>query len=145
MISKVFLILILPLFAPIKTVNNQNNVNLEVTNILDNDGQLIISIFNDAEQFPKTPFKVLKIAKQANSKSTTSNFFLEEGQYSIIVLDDSNKNGKMDYRLGVYPKEAFGFSNNAQIEGLKSPSFEDCLFKIKKDDIVNILIPLKEL
>ncbi|TLX73513.1 DUF2141 domain-containing protein [Labilibacter sediminis] len=145
MISKIFLLLILPLFTTSEPTEKQSNINLEISNIQDSKGQLVVSIYSAKDQFPKAPFKVLNIPKQANSKVTKASFYLEEGHYAIVILNDVNSNGEMDYRLGIYPKEAFGFSNNATVSGFKSPSFEDCLFKVQKDETVNVAISLNKI
>lgn len=144
MISKLLLFIWLPLQL-ISEHNKQPNVSIEVSNIKDDDGQLVVSIYNEANQFPDNPIKIINIPKHGKDRLISYQLYLPEDNYSIIVLDDINSNGKMDYRFGIYPKEAFGFSNNTKVSGLKSPSFEDCLFKVEKDEMAKMAIDLNKI
>lgn len=120
-------------------------LTLEISNISDDEGQLVVSIYNAENQFPDNPIKIINIPKQKNSETSKTKLLLEEGNYAIIVLNDTNTNGKMDYRFGVYPKEAFGFSNNAKVKGVKRPSFKDCLFTVDNNKMLKVSIRLNEI
>ena len=37
---------------------------------------------------------------------------LAAGEYAIAVVQDLNQNHELDKRLGLFPKEPYGFSNN---------------------------------
>jgi uncharacterized protein (DUF2141 family) len=64
-----------------------------------------------------------------------------QGTYGIAVLDDENRDGKLDYRL-VIPKEGVGFSNYLQ-HGIKRPSFSDFCFRMTKDKPVRVAVQMK--
>jgi uncharacterized protein (DUF2141 family) len=124
---------------------DHQDVTIEISNIQKSKGQLIISFYNCEAQFPHSPFKVMRVPKIPNRKTIGINSNLTEGKYAIIVLDDYNKNNKMDYRLKVFPKEAFGFSNNARAKGLKRPSFYDCAVDVIKENDAPLQVRLKKL
>ncbi|MEQ1668750.1 MAG: DUF2141 domain-containing protein, partial [Sulfuriferula sp.] len=48
---------------------------------------------------------------------------LPAGNYAIIVYHDENDNGKLDLRLGMFPKEGYGLSNN--LKPLGPPAYQD--------------------
>ena len=50
------------------------------------------------------------------------------GQWALLLVHDSNGNGKMDKRFGI-PREGFGFSNNPAIR-FGAPSAGDVRFEV---------------
>jgi len=60
--------------------------------------------------------------------------------YGITLLDDENKNGKLDYKF-VIPKEGVGFSNYEQ-HGFRRPVFSDFSFLLKKNETIHVPIRL---
>lgn len=56
---------------------------------------------------------------------------IKPGIYGIAILDDENKNEKMDYGL-ILPKEGFGFSDYYHT-GMKRPKFDSFDFVLKNE------------
>ena len=50
------------------------------------------------------------------------------GQWSLILIHDSNSNGKLDKRFGI-PREGFGFSGNPSI-GFGPPNSQSVHFEV---------------
>ncbi len=76
------------------------------------------------------------------SSVTTVFADIPEGEYSISVFHDENKNGEIDKNSFGIPKESYGFSNN--IMGMFGPpSFEEAKFKVSKEGVVHLKIKLR--
>jgi len=108
------------------------NTQIIVTGIRSPKGQVIVSIFKDEKGYEEEkPFKSIPFDKKAlNSGKLVLECSLEPGTYGITLLDDENKNGKMEKTFIGVPKEGFGFSNFF-MEKLKKPSFSDFKTNIK--------------
>ena len=63
---------------------------------------------------------------------------IKKGIYGLAVLDDENRNTKMDYGW-IMPKEGFGFGNYLH-RGWNSPHFDDFKFNLKSDKQVLIVV-----
>jgi uncharacterized protein (DUF2141 family) len=118
--------------ALISSVFAQVSVKLTVTGFHNNEGRLLLAVFNNLSQFPYEPF--LEFAWEKDTVSG-SNMIIDfdlpaEGSYAFSVLDDKNSNGEMDKNFIGLPQEHFGFSNNARPVIFSPPEFEDCLVKI---------------
>jgi uncharacterized protein (DUF2141 family) len=126
---------------------NSDCIELIINNIRNNKGVVQIGIYRSEKQYPDNPQISLTLPKDSLIAGRLRVFIpvKEHGSYSISILDDENSNDKMDYRLGLFPREGFGFSNNPKIKGLKEPSFSDKSFvytggkKVVSIDMVYIL------
>jgi uncharacterized protein (DUF2141 family) len=80
--------------------------------------------------YPDKPAYNFSLAKDT-IKNGTMRFFIpvdKPGPVSFCILDDDNRNEKMDYIFGIMPKEGFGFSNNPKISLRGAPSFSTTSF-----------------
>lgn len=105
------------------------NTEMVISGIESAEGQILLSIFKDNASYEKEqPFKTLNFEKKAIANGTlTVHFDLEPGTYGITLIDDKNKNGKIDKNMLGIPKEGFGFSNFF-MEKMKKPLFDE--FKV---------------
>ncbi|WP_341677982.1 DUF2141 domain-containing protein [Niveibacterium sp. SC-1] len=55
---------------------------------------------------------------------------LPAGRYALMAYHDENGNGKLDLRLGMFPIEGHGLSNNPKVIG--PPAFEDSAFAVEQ-------------
>ncbi len=53
---------------------------------------------------------------------------LPAGRYAIMAYHDENSDGKMKLRLGMFPTEGYGLSNNPKVMG--PPKFADSAFDL---------------
>lgn len=105
-------------------------LTINISGIRNNQGALCIGIYTNSRQFETDqPFRRLVVTKEKvhDGKIAVIVKDLPAGRYGIAVLDDENKNGKMDYYL-LLPAEGCGFSNYRHI-GLRKPKFEDFEFE----------------
>jgi uncharacterized protein (DUF2141 family) len=59
-------------------------------------------------------------------------FTLEPGIYGLSLLDDENKDGKMEYNFLRLPREGFGFSDYYHT-GFTKPKFDSFKFNIDQN------------
>ena len=106
-------------------------IELVVNNVRNSEGVIQIGMYNSDAGYPENPPFSFKLPKDSLASGKLRLFIpvKEYGSYAISILDDENSNMKMDYSLGIIPKEGFGFSNNPKIRGLKEPSFDDTRFQ----------------
>ena len=107
--KKILFILIFLLYS-INIFAEPLNVTIEISEVLPNQGKIIIAIFNSKSDYKKNkPYKALTI----DSTSTTLlvDEILPNGEYVISMFQDKNGNGKLDtYFFGI-PKEPIGITN----------------------------------
>jgi uncharacterized protein (DUF2141 family) len=53
---------------------------------------------------------------------------LPPGRYAIMAYHDANQDGKLNLRLGMFPVEGYGLSNNPKVFG--PPKFADSAFEV---------------
>ena len=89
------------------------DINIDISNIKNNTGNLMIGLFNSKDTFLTDKYKALKIKAQVGSiKAKFEN--IPNGNYAIALYHDENLNNKLDKNLFHIPKEGYGFSNNAK-------------------------------
>ena len=114
-----------------------DGIELIISNIRNKTGLIRIGLYESDKGFPDKPEVSFSLAKDTilSGKLTLLIPIKETGSFAISILDDENKNGKMDYRFGIMPKEGFGFSNNPKIS-MKAPSFDETRFWYKGERLV---------
>jgi uncharacterized protein (DUF2141 family) len=112
-------------------VNTSTALEVNITNIKTVKGYVIISIYNDAEKFPKDDgyYKKVKVkVKKTSVKYTFKD--LPKGDYAIALLHDANSDNKCNFNFFGIPKEGFGFSKNFK-PTISAPSFNRVKFNLK--------------
>lgn len=107
-------------------------VNLTITNLNRESGQIALAIYNDASSFPddgNKAFKTKFISLNGTAVSQVVTLDLPAGEYAIAAFVDNNKNQKLDKNLIGAPKERFGFSKNPAIH-FSAPTFSECVFQV---------------
>ena len=130
------LALILSLVLSTTLSHSQENiesysVTVKIDNALSDDGNMLIGLHNE-DTF-------MKGKGIQNSKSTIEDGIVTvtfedvtPGNYAIMVLHDSNDNGKMDFDTTGRPSESYGMSNNPMLFG--PPTFTDAKFELLNED-----------
>jgi uncharacterized protein (DUF2141 family) len=107
-----FLIVIAWLFGPCNVLFAQSQLEVVVSNVKSDKGNVRVGIFKDEKTFLKdaTYGKVVK----ANSGQTTVVFEdLPPGTYAVSIIHDENENNELDTNLLGIPNEGIGFANDA--------------------------------
>lgn len=111
------------------TVENKHELRIDIENIKEKEGELIIAIFDCKENFLKKDVYNQSVSV-TGSTSMNIKVKLPEGEYSIAIFHDTNNNGELDKNIFGWPQEAFGFSNKSM--GLIGPpSYNDTKFDLK--------------
>ena len=119
----------------------KHHIDITINNLKGTTGLIRIGIFTSETGYPDKPAINYSLAKDT-LKSGKLRLIIpvdKPCEISISVLDDENKNGEMDYKFGIMPKEGFGFSNNPKVASRKAPPFNKTSFQFaggeKKIDI----------
>lgn len=106
------------------------DLTISISNIRNAKGSVLVAVFKDGVGFPSDNDKAidnLKLTPQQAQKFILED--LEPGDYAIALLHDENNNGKMD-KVIFFPKEGFGFSNDA-MGTAGPPSYKKAKFTVK--------------
>lgn len=135
--------LILLLLLPAVSIDAQT-VDVTVTGIKSEKGQIAIGVFLDEESF-RTEEAYLEIQfpkKDIRDGVMTVSFSLKPGVYGLTLLDDENSNRKMEYNFLGIPKEGFGFSGYYHT-GITRPKFDDFRFTVVQGQEMKISVRMK--
>lgn len=119
-------------------------VEVTVTGIRSDKGQIAIGLFLDDESFRReAAFLELQFPKKNIRDGVMAvSFSLEPGVYGLTLLDDEDNNQLMQYNFLGLPKEGFGFSGYYHT-GITRPKFEDFRFTVVQDQEVKITVRMK--
>jgi uncharacterized protein (DUF2141 family) len=110
---------------------SQNKLQVTVTNIKGQKGNIMVGIFDSHDSFLKKPLDG-RMAEASGDSITVVFENLKPGKYAVSVLHDANKNKDLDKnKLGI-PKEGFGFSNNV-LGAMGPPTFERAVIDLVPD------------
>jgi len=139
-------IILLPflLFLMYTPILNAQNVEVTITGIRSDNGQIAIGVFKDNETFQKEDAFLDKqfVKKDISEGKMIVKFSLDPGIYGISLLDDENSNGKMEYNFFGIPKEGFGFSDYYH-KGITKPKFDAFKFSISNGQTKKITIRIR--
>ena len=121
------------------SVNHNQNLNYELEIILTNiknPGNVFIAIYNNALDFSSDDDSSIRITYPVKDSVEKGQFskkvILKKGTYAFKVFIDKNNNNKFDFNFFGFPKEQYGFSNDA-MGVLGPPTFEDASFKLNSN------------
>ncbi|MFZ0282124.1 MAG: DUF2141 domain-containing protein [Bacteroidales bacterium] len=106
----------------------QITLNIEITNLRNDKGFIMLQLFNESEVVIRQEMGTIK-----EKKSNIVFKELNAGRYGIRFFHDENMNGTLETNKMGIPTEGYGFSNNAY--GMFGPRpFKDWLFELKGDE-----------
>ncbi len=111
----------------------QSPMTIHVEGLREAKGQLMIFVYNNAEDFPtKRDRAVFSKSVPVTGASMEISFdSVAVGTYGVAVYHDENMNGKMDRHWYGPPKEGYGASNDAT-GTVGPPSFDDAKFEFNE-------------
>ncbi|MCC5917197.1 MAG: DUF2141 domain-containing protein [Cryomorphaceae bacterium] len=133
------------LFLQILFSTSENSIEVEIHNVRNDKGQMLISLYNTSEGFPYEPKDYFTFPKENidNGVMRVKIPINRPGNYALSVVDDENENLEMDKNFVGVPKEGFGFSNNALPKGLRPPAFDDAKFTVGEAPKTVVSVALK--
>jgi uncharacterized protein (DUF2141 family) len=144
MIKRIFtLIAILLLQYPAIQLCAQD-VEVTITGIRSEKGQIVIGFFKDDATFQKEDAFLSKKFPKKDIKNGEMKvqFSMDPGLFGLSLLDDENSSGLMEYNFLGIPKEGFGFSDYYHT-GIKKPKFDAFKFTLTKDQNKKITIKIR--
>ncbi len=103
---------------------------VELQNVRDNTGNIRASLYREPDSFRKEDKALKVISLPAKPGTLTLSFDgLAPGRYAVMVYHDANDDQKLNLRLGMFPTEGYGLSNNPKVMG--PPRFDDSAVDVK--------------
>lgn len=112
------------------------DINLRIVGLDNSDGQVIVYLFDNEEDFPTEPKNAVRtlFKKVENKQSNITIKDIEKGTYAIAVVHDEDNDSEMDTNFIGMPSEDVAASNNAK-GSFGPPSFEDAAFELREKNI----------
>ena len=117
------------------------DITVVITNLRNAEGEILISLYDKAEGFPKDREAIIRSAAVAPDVSGQVTIVFEDlphGDYAIAVLHDEDTSQDMTFGAFHLPKEGYCFSNNAKVR-LRAPKFKKTKFTLDGDDVTQTL------
>ena len=118
-----------------------SGIKITITNLRNNKGHVLISLFKDGVGYPDKPEKSFKKIKASitNNKAIVLFSELPAGSYAVAMLHDENDDQKMNTNFFGLPKEGYGFSNNV-MGTFGPPSLSKAQFTYKLASLTSLEI-----
>lgn len=123
------LMLLACMLAAGNAVADGGKLVVELQNVRDSVGNIRASLYSEPDSFRKEE-KALKVVSLPAKPGTLTLSFdgLAPGRYAVMVYHDANDDRKLNLRLGMFPIEGYGLSNNPKVMG--PPKFVDSTFDV---------------
>jgi uncharacterized protein (DUF2141 family) len=106
------------------------DLSVEILGLESEKGQLVVALLDNAEAFDSNTEPTRdERATIKNGRGQVTFAAVPYGTYAIKVFHDENTNEELDTNFVGYPKESFGFSNDAMGK-FGPPGFEDAKFDV---------------
>jgi uncharacterized protein (DUF2141 family) len=119
----------------------RGNITVVITKLRNAEGEVLISLYNRAEGFPRDRSMIIRsaaIPADGSGQVTTVFEDLPYGDYAIAVLHDEDRSDDMTFGVLHLPREGYCFSNNVKAV-LKAPKFWKAKFPLNRDNVTQIL------
>lgn len=104
-------------------------LKVTVSDIQPGAGNIRVALYADAESFRHEDRATQVLSTPATTGSVVVVFpDIPAGQYAVIAYHDANDNKKLDLRLGMFPVEGWGLSNDPTVIG--PPRFSASAFAV---------------
>jgi len=124
-LSIILLLIIMAITVTTSQSFGQESLDIKISNIKKNTGNVVVEIYNNKTSWLKTPYQKLVLSSKQDVQ--TASFKVPYGKYAITIYQDLNDNGEADMNFLGIPKELVGFGNNYKPFG--EPKFESCLIE----------------
>lgn len=119
------IILLLSISTFLQAQSDSLEITVNITDISNDEGQLIVKLYNSEETFLKTYLK-RKTVEIVDGKATVVFRNIPDGIYSFSVIHDENRNDEIDFNFFGIPSEDvaasnkyYGFFRSAKLEVCK--------------------------
>jgi uncharacterized protein (DUF2141 family) len=130
-------------FVVAAVANSTSTLTVTVLGLQDQNSQVCLRVFANEQGFPLSDrSEVHSQCTETTKNSVTIKIpNLKPGTYAVAVVDDRNRDYRLNRDLWGIPQEGFGISNNPQVSALTGlPKFHDASFALTEDKTVDITI-----
>jgi len=128
MILSQYLVILFSFFMQTETAT----LELEIGEFRNTNGHVLISVFDNADDYPENEEKAVANKKvkvtQKTQRIAIEN--LPQGEYAVVFLHDENGNEEMDTNFVGAPTEGYGASNDA-VNTFSAPKYQDAKFLLE--------------
>lgn len=136
--NRTYIALLFAIFFSVTALCAQSHrLTLDVVDMKEKKGNLLISVYDSAEDYLKKPVKTLTTPADALTKRVVLE--LESGTYAVVIYQDLNSNGKVDRNFFRLPTEPCGFSRDARPK-MGPPRYKPASFSLNEDTEIRIKI-----
>ena len=135
---KIAVIVIISMFSSTSNAQSTYNLTVKVEDADNNDGKMLIAVYNSESDFLDTTYKGTQSTITDNGCVVTFEN-IPEGIYAVSIFHDENDNDKLDSNFIGIPKEDYGCSNNAK-GFMGPPKWKDAKFELKSDKTITITL-----
>ena len=117
------------------------NITVVITDLRNSQGEVLISLYNKAEGFPRDRNTIIRAAALTPEESgQVSTVFdgLPYGEYAIACLHDEDGSEAMSFGKLHLPKEGYCFSNNVKVR-FRAPKFKKAKFVLDSENVTQTL------
>jgi uncharacterized protein (DUF2141 family) len=131
------------ILAHLTATAQTGKIQVHIQGIRSATGALRLGFYQSQEDFKNEKPSFIRTVEKTNmaGNMVSAEFGVPSGTWGIALLDDENKNSKMDFRF-MLPKEGFGFSNYKH-SGLTRPTFDKFSFPVTTSGATKVVIDLK--
>jgi uncharacterized protein (DUF2141 family) len=105
------------------------SLNVTISDIQPGPGNIRVALYADADSFRHEDRATRVLSTGATASAVVVVFTdIPAGQYAVLAYHDANDNKKLDLRLGMFPEEGWGLSNDPTVIG--PPRFSASAFDI---------------
>jgi uncharacterized protein (DUF2141 family) len=125
-----------PVFA-----QSTSNITVVVNGIKPESGRVCFRVYSSDQGFPFSNKSEVQSGCVEKTGSVVKKQFigLKPGNYAVTVIDDRNRDGKLNTDFLGIPQEGFGVSNNPTVSiSTGAPKFNKASFLLKKNTVINI-------
>ena len=111
-----------------------HTLTVEISNIENNNGQILIGLYNQSEGFTEVDavYKKGLLSTLNNGIFTYTFTDIPDGDYAVSLFHDENSNSELDTNFIGIPKEGYGFSNNVR-PTFRPATFDEAKFTLASD------------
>lgn len=128
-------------FSIVDRPTPEEGIRVDVTNLRNNNGHVLISVFKEGSGYPDLPDKAIRKGRVVIKDKKAWILFtgLPAGSYAIAILHDENDDQKMNKTGLGLPKEGYGFSNNV-MGAFGPPSYSRASFRHSSNVLTKVSI-----
>ncbi|AFZ00758.1 DUF2141 domain-containing protein [Calothrix sp. PCC 6303] len=118
-----------------------SNMTVVVNGIKSESGRVCFRVYSSDQGFPFSNKSEVQSGCVEKTGSVVKKQFvgLKPGNYAVTVIDDSNRDGKLNTDFLGIPQEGFGVSNNPTVSiTTGTPKFSKASFSLNKNTVINI-------